>query len=57
MDFEQAVQLETVELKKEGFGVLTEIDIREKLKEKIIVDFRKYKIWVACNPTNAYKGL
>lgn len=57
MDFEQAVQLVTEELKKEGFGVLTEIDIKEKLKEKINVDFRKYKILGACNPPNAYKAL
>ena len=57
MDFEQAVQLVTEELKKEGFGVLTEIDIKEKFKEKINVDFRKYKILGACNPPNAYKAL
>jgi uncharacterized protein (DUF302 family) len=57
MDFEQAVQLVTEELKKEGFGVLTEIDIKEKLKKKINVDFRKYKILGACNPPNAYKAL
>jgi len=57
MDFEQAVQLVTEELKKEGFGVLTEIDIKEKLKEKINVDFRRYKILGACNPPNAYKAL
>jgi len=57
MDFEQAVQLVTESLKVEGFGVLTEIDIQEKLKEKLNVDFRKYKILGACNPAYAYKAL
>jgi uncharacterized protein (DUF302 family) len=56
-DFDQAVQLVTESLKKEGFGVLTEINIQEKLKEKLDVDFRKYKILGACNPAYAYKAL
>lgn len=56
-DFEQAVQLVTEALKKEGFGVLSEIDIQQKLNEKLDVDFRKYKILGACNPPNAYKAL
>jgi len=56
-DFDQAVQLVTESLKKEGFGVLTEINIQEKLKEKLNVDFRKYKILGACNPAYAYKAL
>jgi uncharacterized protein (DUF302 family) len=56
-DFEQAVQLVTEALKKEGFGVLSEIDIQKKLNEKLDVDFRKYKILGACNPPNAYKAL
>lgn len=55
--FEQAVQLVTESLKKEGFGVLTEIDIQDKLKEKLNVNFRKYKILGACNPSYAYKAL
>ena len=57
MDFEQAVQLVTELLKKEGFGVLSIIDIQEKLNEKLGVDFRKYKILGACNPAYAYKAL
>ncbi len=56
-DFDQAVQLVTESLKNEGFGVLTEINIQEKLKEKLNVDFRKYKILGACNPAYAYKAL
>jgi uncharacterized protein (DUF302 family) len=56
-DFEQAVQLVTEALKKEGFGVLSEIDIQQKLNEKLDVDFRKYKILGACNPAYAYKAL
>jgi uncharacterized protein (DUF302 family) len=45
------------ELKKEGFGVITEIDIKKTLKEKIDVDFRNYTIIGACNPDFAYKAL
>lgn len=56
-DFAQAVQRVTESLKKEGFGVLTEINIQEKFKEKLSVDFRKYKILGACNPAYAYKAL
>ena len=55
--FEEAVKRVTEELKKEGFGVLSEINIHEKLKEKLGVDFRKYRILGACNPTFAYKAL
>lgn len=57
MSFEEAVSKVTEELKKEGFGVLTEIDVRETLKKKLDVDFRKYKILGACNPPFAYKAL
>ena len=55
--FDQAIVLVIESLKKEGFGVLTEINIQEKLKEKLNVDFRKYKILGACNPAYAYKAL
>ena len=47
----------TAELKKEGFGVLTEIDVKKTLKTKIDVDFKKYKILGACNPHFAHKAL
>lgn len=56
-DFDNAVNLVTESLKKEGFGVMTEINIHEKMKEKLGVDFRKYKILGACNPQYAYKAL
>ena len=55
--FEEAVVKVTEELKKEGFGVLTEINVSETLKKKINVDFKKYKILGACNPQFAYKAL
>ena len=56
-NFDQAIELVTEALKTEGFGVLSEIDIQQKLNEKLDVDFRKYKILGACNPPNAYKAL
>lgn len=55
--FEQAYDHIKNELQKEGFGVLTEIDVKETLKKKIDVDFRKYKILGACNPPFAHKVL
>lgn len=55
--FEDAVERITEELKKEGFGVLTEIDVADTLKKKLDVDFRKYKILGACNPPFAFKAL
>jgi len=55
--FDEAIELVTNELKNEGFGVLTEIDVKETLKKKIDVDFKKYKILGACNPTFAHKAL
>lgn len=55
--FEEAISKATEALKKEGFGVLTEIKIDEKLKEKLGVDFKRYTILGACNPAFAYKAL
>jgi uncharacterized protein (DUF302 family) len=55
--FEEAVEKVTEELKKEGFGVLTEIDVQTTLKKKLDVDFRKYRILGACNPPFAHKAL
>jgi uncharacterized protein (DUF302 family) len=56
-DFDTAVLNVKETLQKEGFGVLSEIDIHEKLKEKLDVDFRRYKILGACNPPYALKAL
>jgi uncharacterized protein (DUF302 family) len=57
VSFEQAVDEVTQRLKDAGFGVLTKIDIKEKLKEKLGIDFKKYVILGACNPANAHKAL
>ncbi len=55
--FDEAIEKVTEELKKEGFGVLTEINVQDTLKQKLDVDFRKYKILGACNPAFAHKAL
>lgn len=55
--FDEAIEVVTEELKKEGFGVLTEIDVQATLKKKIDVDFKKYRILGACNPHFAHKAL
>ena len=57
MAYEQAIEKVTAELKKEGFGVLTSIDVKDTLKQKINVDFKKYTILGACNPPIAHKAL
>lgn len=55
--YEEAIDKVTSELKNEGFGILTEIDVKETLKKKLDVDFRRYKILGACNPPFAYQAL
>ncbi len=57
LPYEAAVSRVTEALKKEGFGVLTEIDVRETLKKKLDVDFMRYVILGTCNPPLAYQAL
>lgn len=55
--FDVAIEQVIEELKKEGFGILTEIDVQATLKKKLDVDFRQYRILGACNPAFAHKAL
>lgn len=57
LQYQQAIDKVTEELKKEGFGVLTTIDVSDTLKKKLDVDFPKYMILGACNPPFAHKSL
>jgi uncharacterized protein (DUF302 family) len=57
LNFDDAITHVTEELQKEGFGVLTEIDVKVTLKKKLDVDFRNYRILGACNPPLAHQSL
>lgn len=57
VSYDDTLQRVTEELKKEGFGVLTEIDVKSTFKKKLDVDFRRYAILGACNPTLAHRAL
>jgi len=57
LSFDEAISKVTEELKKEDFGILTEIDVKATLKKKLDVDFRNYRILGACNPHFAHQAL
>jgi uncharacterized protein (DUF302 family) len=57
LGFDEAIARTTQALKDEGFGIITEIDVKETLKKKLGVDFRRYKILGACNPALAHEAL
>jgi uncharacterized protein (DUF302 family) len=55
--FDETIEKITDNLKKEGFGIITQIDVTKTMKDKLNVDFKKYRILGACNPPFAYKAL
>ncbi len=57
LSFEESVKQVTEELRKEGFGIMSEIDVKEALRKKLGVDFRNYRILGACNPSFAHQAL
>jgi uncharacterized protein (DUF302 family) len=57
LPFDKAVERITGELQKEGFGILTVIDVQETFRKKLNIDFKKYKILGACNPQISYRAL
>ncbi|KPJ53682.1 hypothetical protein AMJ39_03650 [candidate division TA06 bacterium DG_24] len=57
LPFGRALEVVSEELKKEGFGILTEIDVKEKFREKLGIDFKKYIILGACNPPLAHQAI
>lgn len=57
LGFDEAVGRVTDALKQEGFGIITEVDVKETFKQKINIDFRNYRILGACNPTLAHEAL
>ena len=57
ISFDAAIALVTAKLKQEGFGILTEIDVKDTFKKKLDVDFPRYQILGACNPQLAHRAL
>lgn len=57
LPFDETIEATTEQLKQEGFGVLTRIDLHDKFKEKLGIDFKKYVILGACNPPYAHKAV
>ncbi|NHZ84669.1 MAG: DUF302 domain-containing protein, partial [Planctomycetia bacterium] len=57
LSYEDAIERVTKLLQEDGFGILTEIDVKATMKKKLDIDINPYKILGACNPPNAYKAL